>query len=138
MPTRTPLLLNMLPLTRNLLASGTPRRLPSEDGNSERNREPRTHLNSRRVALDSSNRPVRYHPPTPQNGKPAPTGFPESRRGSAVGVPRAFGMVSLLGAAVAGQAINRNRGPQAEFQFSIVEPQTAHSRSYAAAVIVVF
>jgi hypothetical protein len=44
-----------------------------------------------------------------------------------VGVAGAFGVVSHL-ASVAGQAMNRYRGTQAEFQFSIVAPHTAHSK----------
>jgi hypothetical protein len=34
----------------------------------------------------------------------------------------------FLGIATAGQAMNRYRGTQAEFQFSIVAPHTAHSK----------
>jgi hypothetical protein len=41
--------------------------------------------------------------------------------------PGAFGVASHL-ASVAGQAMNRYRGTQAEFQFSIVAPHTAHSK----------
>jgi hypothetical protein len=40
---------------------------------------------------------------------------------------RAFGM-GCHSASLAGQAMNRYRGTQAEFQFSIVAPHTAHSK----------
>jgi hypothetical protein len=42
--------------------------------------------------------------------------------------PRAFGVVSVNSDFLAGQAMNRYRGTQAEFQFSMVAPHTAHSK----------
>jgi hypothetical protein len=47
--------------------------------------------------------------------------------GDSGAVPRAFVAVGHS-ASVAGQAMNRSRGIQAEFQFSIVAPHTAHSK----------
>ena len=44
-----------------------------------------------------------------------------------VGVSRAFGVVNHC-SSLAGQAMNRYRGTQAEFQFSMVLPHTAHSK----------
>src|SRR5712672_1022806 len=44
-----------------------------------------------------------------------------------LGVTRAFGM-GCHSASLAGQAMNRYRGTEAEFQFSIVAPHTAHSK----------
>src|SRR5216684_257330 len=39
-----------------------------------------------------------------------------------------FGQLVGPSASVAGQAMNRYRGTQAEFQFSMVSPHTAHSK----------
>jgi hypothetical protein len=52
---------------------------------------------------------------------------PIRRFSDLVGVTRAFGELCHSDS-VAGQAMNRYRGTQAEFQFSMVLPHTAHSK----------
>ena len=59
--------------------------------------------------------------------RPCMVGMEESARSRSPRLRAGFGM-SCHSASLAGQAMNRYRGTQEEFQFSIVAPHTAHSK----------